>query len=382
MKYIVLNSPYLGGAERSIVYQMAMQSTEDIYFILPTLCAGDTDELVRFICETMHCGSDRIQMINFPSSLFSVSRTNSLINNLFGLLSLPLLIFRLKKTLRESSLLWCNGNKVGLPFYLAARIYGLSGKFIWHFRDYPSEGRLFRQIWNLFGGEKFSFTCVGNSQSVAEKIRQVTNDEINICAIYNPVGRLNLTPKGSGGVKHIGCVSMLAPWKGIHEVVDCALFYEAELIAMGIESIKIYGAQIYKTSGEHSSYFEEIQEIAKDSKLIKFMGKKNPEEIYSEIDLLIHSSISPEPFGRVLTEAFYANVPVISTALGGSGEIVINRETGLRYFPQHYAQLFECIKQLVQSDRLRSDICAGAKIKLAEIEKNIQVGVQRLLNEN
>lgn len=383
MKLIVLNSPYLGGAERSILHQIQLLpslSMNEFKFLIPSLVTGDTLELSSFIDET-YSGKKYCSIFKFPKSLFAVSRSSSLIKNLVGLFSLPILVVRLRNFVKESELIWCNGNKVGLPFYLSAKFFGFKGKFIWHFRDYPSNGLIFRQIWKMFGNENFQLTCIGNSKSVASQIRSLTRPSVEIQTIYNPVGKLNISKNNNHhGVKTIGCVSMLAPWKGIHDVINCALFFEKELLELGVEQISIFGEQIYQTGGEHQHYADEIKRLAKGSKLIKFRGKQNPEIIYSEIDLLIHSSIQPEPFGRILTEAFHTGVPVISTGLGGAGEIVIDGETGLRYFPHHYQQLFNVIKVLCQNERLRSDLCAGAKARLMEIENDIKSQIVGIVN--
>jgi glycosyltransferase involved in cell wall biosynthesis len=43
----------------------------------------------------------------------------------------------------------------------------------------------------------------------------------------------------------------------------------------------------------------------------------------------VHSSITPEPFGKVVVEGMLAGKPVVATAGGGVPEIVDDGETGL-----------------------------------------------------
>jgi glycosyltransferase involved in cell wall biosynthesis len=381
VKYIVMNSPYLGGAERSIIHQVKNYFGENDKVLVPTLTKSeDTQELISFICETLNCSKERIEVFDFPTALFSVSRSAGVLKSLWGLFYLPFFVQKLTKYTKQADLIWCNGNKVGLPFYLAAKKSGYIKKFIWHFRDYPSRGRLFQKIWDMFGDEKFNFICVGNSKSVQNEIRCVTNNRVNVEKVYNPVGTLSVSPKNIKSPEILGCASMLAPWKGIHEIILCALFFEKELLDLGIKEIHIYGDQIYKTAGEHSNYPQQIKELASRSRLIQFKGKKKPQEIYQSIDLLIHSSIKPEPFGRVITEAFKMRIPVISTGLGGAGELVLNGETGMTYYANHFSSLFESIKTMVQNEKQRIDLITGAEVMVQEIEKDIEACIKNLIN--
>ena len=49
----------------------------------------------------------------------------------------------------------------------------------------------------------------------------------------------------------------------------------------------------------------------------------------SELDLLVHASITPEPFGQVIIEGMAAGIPVIATRGGGVPETVESGRTGL-----------------------------------------------------
>ena len=47
------------------------------------------------------------------------------------------------------------------------------------------------------------------------------------------------------------------------------------------------------------------------------------------LDILVHASITGEPFGQVITEGMAAGKPVIATRGGGVPEIITHGETGL-----------------------------------------------------
>ncbi len=51
--------------------------------------------------------------------------------------------------------------------------------------------------------------------------------------------------------------------------------------------------------------------------------------LLTAIDILIHASITPEPFGQVIIEGMAAGLPVIATRGGGVPETVESGRTGL-----------------------------------------------------
>ena len=362
-----MNSPYLGGAERSIVFQSILAKQYTLSrFIIPSLSQNDYLELEEFIRSVIP--NIKIEVINYPSRLFSVSRSSGLLAMVFGLLQLPVFLVKLKKLVKSSDVLWCNGNKIGLPLYLSGRLFSRKEKLIWHFRDYPSQNRIYRKIWSMFGDEDFSLCLIGNSVDVHNKIKETVACPNVVQTVYNPVGK-SFKKRSIKQIKVLGSMSMLAPWKGVHEIILLSKIFERELIDLGIERINIYGDQIYQTDGDHSNYPKDIKELAQDSKLIHFLGKRSAEEIFNSIDLLIHSSIKKEPFGRIITEAFSANIPVISTGLGGAGELVIHKETGMVYNPCHFYELFSCVKSLVTNNNLLDKVILQAELKKNEVEK-------------
>ncbi len=69
----------------------------------------------------------------------------------------------------------------------------------------------------------------------------------------------------------------------------------------------------------------------------------------AEVDVVAHTSTSPEPFGRVLVEAMLARRPLIAAAEGGAAEIVSHGHDGVLVPPKNPALLANAILALLEN---------------------------------
>lgn len=375
---VLMNTNEVGGAERSLVFQLKSQNVEQITFFLPKI--SESSRLEKFLNET---GFANVEYYEYPSSLYSISRNNlglkiSFVKDLFSL------VFREGKLseLKKFDLVYLNGNKAAFMFFIKNRMLQFKGKVVWHLRDYYHSNKITNAAWkflNNLSEENLSFIC--NSNSVKESLLPSPWKNYPVQVIYNPVGDLLPTRDSTKTITTIGFVSMMAPWKGVHEIVLWSKFFEQELIELGVSNIKIYGGDIYKTNGGHNDYKEQILNLHKKfpSTLLSFEGHKEPKEIFEEIDCLIHYSLSPEPFGRVILEAFDAGIPVISTCLGGAAELVQSQVNGIKVFPHDRRGLFLAIEQLVMNKVKTFKLVTGGIEKSRDIQKNISFSMKKVL---
>ena len=75
--------------------------------------------------------------------------------------------------------------------------------------------------------------------------------------------------------------------------------------------------------------------------------------VLSSLDIVVHASTRPEPFGLVIAEAMAAGKPVIVSAAGGAAEIVSANRDALVYQPGDVTALAECIRTLAEDAALR-----------------------------
>ncbi|MFQ5853492.1 MAG: glycosyltransferase family 4 protein, partial [Candidatus Binatia bacterium] len=122
----------------------------------------------------------------------------------------------------------------------------------------------------------------------------------------------------------VGIIGTIQPWKGQREVILAIkqvreIFPDIRCLIVGEIFDPSYDRQIKALVDEL-----ELQEN------IRYLGyRKDVLELMDGMDIVIHASTSPEPFGRVLIEAMVLGKPVIATKAGGPLEIVEDTVTGL-----------------------------------------------------
>lgn len=373
---VFLNSPSLGGAERSIVLQVLNAKNVVAVFYIPYLRdVSEAKSLEEYIKDYFPQGN--ICYYKYPKSLYSLSRTGSFVSlsnffdcflAFFGLLKLMFVLKNLNIISLDSW--WINGNKAGLAILVFVQFFKFGGTLIYHLRDYPTLKVPYSFLWRLLSTKSpFKKIIISNSYDVDKVARNCIKDNEAVFEVsYNPVELKDFQKPENHSPKRIAVASMFVPWKGIHFVILFSKMYEKELKELGIEAIDIYGENIYLTEAGSSNYKKEILELSNGSELLCFKGNCRPEIIFASSDLLIHPSLRPEPFGRVIVEAFRSGVPVISTGLGGAGELIEHGVSGFKCVPNDYAGLFSLIKNLCNKKEYEM-IVQGAKVQDQKIQK-------------
>jgi glycosyltransferase involved in cell wall biosynthesis len=114
-----------------------------------------------------------------------------------------------------------------------------------------------------------------------------------------------------------GFIGTLAPSKGVFWLIE-----QFKKVSSTDVLLKIAG------KGD-VSYEAILKDFAKDDERISFLGYINSEDFYSQIDILVIPSIWHEPLASVAIEACARHIPVITSAVGGLKEIIIDGYNGL-----------------------------------------------------
>lgn len=111
------------------------------------------------------------------------------------------------------------------------------------------------------------------------------------------------------------------------------------------------------TAPADEPYERELKALIADRGLerhVVFTGfQKNVADFIAMVDVVVHASVLPEPFGRVILEAMACRKPVIGARAGAIPEIIDEGVTGLTFPPGEAEPLAEAILGLVR-DRERA----------------------------
>ncbi len=201
---------------------------------------------------------------------------------------------------------------------------------IWHVRDRIEQGYLPAATVRLvrFLARRLPSCVVANSVSTLETLRLPASRATEVIAsgvTREFIAQCSQPVRGSDGLAHIGIIGRIAPWKGQDVFIAAA----QQVIARGFQArFHIVGSALF---GEERFETELRQQVARMGMedYVEFAGFRDVPPFLRSLDILVHASKSPEPFGQVIVEGLAAQLPVIATDGGGAREIIEHGRTGL-----------------------------------------------------
>ncbi len=85
------------------------------------------------------------------------------------------------------------------------------------------------------------------------------------------------------------------------------------------------------------------------------------------MDVVVHASITPEPFGMVLIEAMAMQKPVVATKMGGPLDIMLDGQTGFLVASDNPPEMAEAVKRLLLDKNLASDMGRKGKSRVVDM---------------
>jgi len=258
----------------------------------------------------------------------------------------------------------------GVKMHLLAAWDG-SAPVVWHVQDYLSSRRVIARALRLSRPGARAVLAV--SRSVASDVRRLLGKTSVVETILNAVDLTRFRPRGprldldvlSGmppaalGTVRIGLVGTFAKWKG-HQVFLQAL---AQLPASVFRAY-IIGGPIYQTSGSQFSA-EELQARVRELSLESRVGLTGfvPDiaSAMRSLDIVVHASTAPEPFGLVIAEAMACGRTVIASNAGGAAELVCNDVDGISIAPSDPGVLAAAIQDLLHDPVKRMCLASAAR---------------------
>jgi glycosyltransferase involved in cell wall biosynthesis len=334
-------SSHLGGAERSLldflIYYKKDKTPEDFFVLLPK----EQGPLIEKLKEH----SITYKVIPFPTLWSQLSRQSLSSKVKFFLLGLPAYLFyliRLHSFLKKEapSAIHSTGIKCHISLCLLNAF--LPTRIVIHFRDLLGAPSL--QKFFLCFKEKKNISWISASAAIAKTFPKLSMDVV-YCGFsetqYFPAKNKYLHDllKIPHDHKLIGLVGVFARWKGQKEFILAA---HRALPKLKNCHFLLIGGQIYDTLGERgfTENLHKLVDALDRNEQIHFVPfQSSPQLVYNSLDLLVHCSIEPEPFGRVIVEGIFCEIPVVAAGAGGALEIIRDETYGLLHTPGDYQDL-------------------------------------------
>jgi len=166
-------------------------------------------------------------------------------------------------------------------------------------------------------------------------------------------------------VEHVvGIVGNIDIWKG--QLIVVKAIYELKRHYPNIKCLII--GTVVKGAEE---YKQELDNYILENKLsenIIFTGFiKDIPNIINSLDITIHASIEPEPFGRVILEGMAAKKPIVGTNTGGVPEIIIDGVTGLLVPMNDPAKLADAIRYYLSNKTIALEMASKGRQRLIDV---------------
>ncbi|HJS89977.1 MAG TPA: glycosyltransferase family 4 protein [Steroidobacteraceae bacterium] len=174
-------------------------------------------------------------------------------------------------------------------------------------------------------------------------------------------------------VRLIGMVGHIQRWKGQDVVIRAVGSLREEFPQL----VCIFLGEVPNDAADRE-FSEELQSLIEKYNLrdcVHFTGHRSDvADFVNACELLIHASIEPEPFGRVLLEGMALRKPIVASRAGGPVEIVSHGVTGFTYPPGDSEELAEHLRVLLRDGVLRASMGEAGQRRLVDsfsIEKNV-----------
>lgn len=297
---------------------------------------------------------------------------------------------------------WTQGRNIDIIHTnsLKSDIYGgLAGRLaripvIWHVRDNigdPYLPQFAARIFRFLARHIPSFV-VANSESTLRTLR--IPDSNRTAVAYSGVTSIVEHPSADTAwpdAPVVALIGRIAEWKGQHVFIRAAseVLRKYPRTRFWIIGSPLFGEEEYEASLHTLAGELQIEEC------VEFLGFRNDvQSLLNDVSIVVHASISPEPFGQVVVQGMAAGKPVIATNGGALPEIVIPGQTGMLVPMGDSAALADALQwmfahradaramALAGHERVRTHFTIEQTVaKMQTVYDSLMVGSMRMRNE-
>ena len=328
-----------------------------------------------------------VEVMEAPVSVSRVRRQGGLLQDVRSLPGVLKLARQIAQRARSYDLLYANSQKAFIVAALAGR--WARRPVVWQLRDLltaahfsDTHRRLVVRLAN-----RWTARVIANSEATAAAFVAGGGQAAKVRVVHNGIAPESFSAVdraevealrdelGLCGVPIVGVFSRLASWKGQHVLLE-ALTELPEVHAV------LVGTALF----EEEAYAASLRRLVETLDLadrVHFLGfREDIPALLHLVDIVVHTSTAPEPFGRVVVEGMLAGRPVVAARAGGVLEIIEDGITGLLVEPGEAAMLAQALDCLLSDPKAARTIAEAGQAAaldrfsldrmLAEIEQQIE----------
>jgi glycosyltransferase involved in cell wall biosynthesis len=246
----------------------------------------------------------------------------------------------------------------------------------WHLHDFVGDRPLMRKLLNRAWRPGIQALAISNAVA-NDFTRHIPKCPVHVWQntidtnVFKPgVQDGNWLDKAAGftpdwqGVR-VGMVATYARWKG-HDVFMKAATLAAKQCKVPVRFFLI-GGPVYQTAG--SQWTEnQLRKMIGENNLDSVVGlipfQKDTVQVYRSLDVVVHASIRPEPFGLVIGEAMACGKAVVAALHGGAAEIGEHGLHCLGHIPGDADSLACAMQKFIEDADLRQTLGNAGKLRI------------------
>ncbi|MDX5934669.1 glycosyltransferase family 4 protein [Acidithiobacillus thiooxidans] len=246
--------------------------------------------------------------------------------------------------------IFANSQKAGLISVLAGQL--ASKPVVWYLHDILNSEHFGKaQLLAARYTARKSTQILVNSKSTKEALQILTGRNDNTHLIYNAFNTKPFiqTPNSQENQREalgfdsrplVGVFGRLSPWKGQD------VFLRTLAMMPAVQGL-IVGSPMFGEDAYAQHLEQEIKTLGLENR-VKLLGfRSDIPELMKTCDIIAHTSIAPEPFGRVIVEGMLSGRPVVASKSGGPNEIIENGVTGMLYTPGDSQALQSVLSEII-----------------------------------
>lgn len=266
-------------------------------------------------------------------------------------------VLRLSRLVRRGGfdLVYTNSAKADIYGSAAGRLAGRP--VVWRLHDIVTEEAFNRLNMTLFRecATRLAYTVLCVSGAVEKAMAELGVPRARLATVYNGIDldaesaavdraavRRSLGVDADAPLA--GMVGRLVDWKGPDYFIKAAGLVSRELpdARFVLVGDAVFGEQAYVDTLRRLS-----SECGLEGRLVFTGFREDISEIMGSLDLLVHSSVLPDPLPTVLIEAMARSRPVVGTDAGGVREIVDDGVTGFVVPPRDARAMAAAMKHVL-----------------------------------